>query len=630
MCFIIIINIKILENNLNNQKSFIQIIDKKVLIFNILFEFEILLLLFLFIIFLYNFFKLIIIKMKESNTLNNNYEVTNQLKFKNKSNINNKKEENICSLKPQKFNIQKDIYIYDIYQNMIKEVNIIFPAMPKKVDLNYNQKNLRKELISQMRIFLRKYRLNELCLFHSIYLMDKLLAKKIKLNINEVAIACLFISVKFINIDNDIPPINNFLEILKNNQKISIKELLLLEIECLKKLNYKISIPQPINFISLILMNGIVFNTDIGKNKMKIGGLIYNLPIEIYYEIISINTDYLQFHPLYIAFTCIAMARELFHLDKWSPFVKVFNITFSEFEEVYQFLFDLYIECREKKKLKEESLKRKINFENIEKDRINSEEKNNNIINILKEKNNLNKNNIKSEKKVDSMKNQIDIKSLRHYYINKTKFSNINFDQLDFLFKGKGENNKELKESLIQNTQVNIKKNFINPKNSSSYQKLNNKSLIEEIKVNQSFNNYFQQLKNELPNSSRNNKKNLENENNKKKVNEDNIKGKMFYNTIKKKSNLVNYTILNSLNSTISKAKKTFLKETKNTSISFLNNSLNKSSLNNNSFSNNKTYNRNNSNINTSKKMSQVEKNYLIKVLARTNNKIESSTESNF
>ena len=228
------------------------------------------------------------------------------------------------------------------------------------------------------------------------------------------------------------------------------------------------------------------------------------------------------------------------------------------------------------------------------------------------------------------MKNQIDIKSLRHYYINKTKFSNINFDQLDFLFKGKGENNKELKESLIQNTQVNIKKNFINPKNSSSYQKLNNNSLIEEIKVNQSFNNYFQQLKNELPNSSRNNKKNLENENNKKKVNEDNIKGKVFYNPIKKKSNLVNYTILNSLNSTISKAKKTFLKETKNTSISFLNNSLNKSSLNNNSFSNNKTYNRNNSNINTSKKMSQVEKNYLIKVLARTNNKIESSTESNF
>ena len=148
--------------------------------------------------------------------------------------------------------------------------------------------------------------------------------------------------------------------------------------------------------------------------------------------------------------------------------------------------------------------------------------------------------------------------------------------------------------------------------------------------MNQSFNNYFQQLKNELPNSSRNNKKNLENENNKKKVNEDNIKGKMFYNPIKKKSNLVNYTILNSLNSTISKAKKTFLKETKNTSISFLNNSLNKSSLNNNSFSNNKTYNRNNSNINTSKKMSQVEKNYLIKVLARTNNKIESSTESNF
>ena len=97
-------------------------------------------------------------------------------------------------------------------------------------------------------------------------------------------------------------------------------------------------------------MNGIVFNTDVEESKIKLNSSIYNLPIEIYYDIISVNTDYLQFHPLYIAFTCIAMARELVQLDKWGPFNKVFNITFSEFEEVYQFIFDLYMEYQEKKK----------------------------------------------------------------------------------------------------------------------------------------------------------------------------------------------------------------------------------------------------------------------------------------
>ena len=54
--------------------------------------------------------------------------------------------------------------------------------------------------------------------------------------------------------------------------------------------------------------------------------------------------------------------------------------------------------------------------------------------------NNENNNFVKSERKINN-KNEIDIKSLRHYYINKTKSLNINFEQLDYLIKPKKENN---------------------------------------------------------------------------------------------------------------------------------------------------------------------------------------------
>ena len=578
--------------------------------------------------------------MKFSNSVEKKYEGINQLKQKGTPNIYYKKTQNICSLKTQKYNIPKDVYIFDTYQNMLKEIDLIFPAMPKKVDLNTIEKKMRKDMIQQMKNFLHKYRLNQICLYYSIYIMDKLLAKRIKLNVNEVAVTSLLISIKFLDIDGHIPPINHFLELLKNNQKISIKELSILEIECLKKLNYKLSIPQPIDFINLILMNGIVFNTDVSESKIGISGSIYNLPIEIYEDIITYNTDYLQFHPLYLAFTCISISRELYHLDKWNPFIKVFNISFSEFEEVYQFIYDMYMEIREKKKKKEEEiLKRKKEIEIIQKEKsiINTKEKSCSQVDILHKKN-LNKQDslgnyfVKSDKIVDSMKNPIDMKSLRHYYINKTRSLNFNFEQLDFLFKTKKEvNNQELNETISQSTVDSIKRNVIEiPKKISINQRLKNNDLIKGLKSNQSYNNYNQQLKIELPNSIKD-KKNIKNENTQNKLNEDkNDKNSIFYNPVQKKTNLSRYTVLNTLNSTLSKARRSFLKEAKNSSLSILNSSLN-NSLNtinfqnfHNSFANNnslngiKTTKNNNSNLSQS---------YQIKVFPRNNHKIQLPTE---
>ena len=387
-------------------------------------------------------------------------------------------------------------------------------------------------------------------------------------------------------------------------------------------------------------MNGIVFNTDVSESKIGISGSIYSLPIEIYEDIITYNTDYLQFHPLYLAFTCVSISRELYHLDKWNPFIKVFNISFCEFEEVYQFIFDMYNEIKEKKKKKEEEiLKRKKEIEIIQKEKniIHNKEKSSSQVDIfhkinLNKQDSLGNNFIKSDKIIDSIKNPIDMKSLRHYYINKTRSLNFNFEQLDFLFKTKKEkSNQELSETISQSTVDSIKRNVIDiPKKISINPKFKNIDLIKGLKTNQSYNNYNQQLNIDLPNSIKD-KKNIQNENTQNKLNEDkNNKNNIFYNPVQKKNNFSIYNLLHNLNSTLSKAIRSFLKEAKNSSLNILNSSLN-NSLNsitfqnfNNSFANNNSLN----GLKTTKNNnSHISQSYQIKVFPKNNHKIQLPTE---
>ena len=227
---------------------------------------------------------------------------------------------------------------------------------------------------------------------------------------------------------------------------------------------------------------------------------------------------------------------------------------------------------KKKKKKEEEILKRKKEIEIIQKEKniIHNKEKSSSQVDIfhkinLNKQDSLGNNFIKSDKIIDSIKNPIDMKSLRHYYINKTRSLNFNFEQLDFLFKTKKEkSNQELSETISQSTVDSIKRNVIDiPKKISINPKFKNIDLIKGLKTNQSYNNYNQQLNIDLPNSIKD-KKNIPNENTQNKLNEDkNNKNNIFYNPVQKKTNLSRYNVLNTLNSTLSKARRSFLKKLK-------------------------------------------------------------------
>ncbi len=543
---------------------------------------------------------------------------------------NNNNFQYFCSLKTPKYNLPKDISVINIYKTVLKESDKIFSGMPKKIDLSYLENKNRREIILQIKNFLNRYRMNQWCFYYSVYLIDILLSKKIKLKIHEIGIGALILSVKFLEIDGHLPHLNKFQEILKTNQKISLDKIFEIEIKCIKELRYKFNTPDAYSFINIILMYGIIFNTD--SNKRKLSGSIYNLPLQIYEQIILANSDYLQFHPLLIAYACVAIARDIYKLDKWIPILsKVFNVNFYEFEEVYSFIYDLYNECKEKEIKKQKEIEDSMANLNINKEIYNK--------NIINKSFDVRIDNIKNEKIVNNNLEAIErrkindqdskeyiLKSAFKYdlirnpsektlekYISKTKSMDINFDIKDLNnMKNRKEKQKEyFNNSFNENNFIERKNEIIVNRKNYDFNHNN-----QYLKINQSYNNnYSNQLKLDF--------KNLKNKEEKKKE-------MFFYNPVQK-TNLSEYTSNKSkIISAVTRAKLSFLKESYS-NFNYLNNStknvlINNKSLNislnnyNNSFASTTTnsYQIKGINQNISHKTLQTENNNVTKL---TNNK---------
>ena len=126
---------------------------------------------------------------------------------------------------------------------------------------------------------------------------------------------------------------------------ISMKELLLIEILCLKNIDYFLSINSPLNFLEILLSNGIVFNADISNNHKEINGNIYSLPFQILEKVMTNNRDYTLYHPFHVACACVAYAREINGIDKWpASLSRGYTMPFEEFAECFYFIKSVYQE----------------------------------------------------------------------------------------------------------------------------------------------------------------------------------------------------------------------------------------------------------------------------------------------
>ena len=204
-----------------------------------------------------------ILNQRKTNIVNNNIYQRN-----NSNSINQKNTQLTYSLKPKRYNIPKDVVPYKIFKNLISISKHNFPSMPKTVNLRLSELDNRSKIVYQIKNFVEKHNLNITSYFFSVYLMDQLLAKKINLTIDKLGFGSILLTTKFIEIDGKLPSIQSYIKYILN-RRITSKEIIEIENECLKKLNHNLTLPQPINFLNIFLLNGIVFNTDENDNKKK-------------------------------------------------------------------------------------------------------------------------------------------------------------------------------------------------------------------------------------------------------------------------------------------------------------------------------------------------------------------------
>lgn len=232
---------------------------------------------------------------------------------------------------------QKDISLNTILQSMINEY-CNYPLMTTKANVNDSIIKHRLVIINKMKEFIHLHHLSNNIIFTAINYLDRLICSQLNINIDEFGIGALLLAIKFNELEIRNPKVKRFQSFIDNHY-FTINELLIVEVKVVKDLNYYLNYIHPYHFLQLIILNGIVFNID---KKASVNGVI-NSNINVFpfhiLEIVMGNISYIDHHPLNLALSCVALARQIYQIDKWNALLEnLFNIRFNQFEREYSFV----------------------------------------------------------------------------------------------------------------------------------------------------------------------------------------------------------------------------------------------------------------------------------------------------
>ena len=370
-----------------------------------------------------------------------------------------------CSIKPIIYENPKDLNIKSIFYNMILLLkNENYLNYYKK--LNNNEKTIRTSFLKIMKQFIISNKINNRISLLSIYIYDILIKKNNnELTLEQLGLGALILVTKFFY-EKDILIKNNIFKNFNFNLKdYSFKDLSLLEIKCLQILNYNLNYINPINFLDLFFLNGIIFTSD-NLNKEDSRN-IYQLSNKLIEYFMAINNEYTKFHPFIFVCSIISLCREINNLEKWPECLEsIFHISFCDFEEVFIYLKDLYKDIKNNNddisKVKSISLDNK-----------NNDSKSNNEIDL-----NIEKFVIKNdERKKNDNDDEKENENKKFNYNSPNKKNNIEINKSPFNYKTPVKGNKNM-NYYINNNNINnsIINNNINNNMNNNNIKINNYS----------------------------------------------------------------------------------------------------------------------------------------------------------
>ena len=375
------------------------------------------------------------------------------------------------SIKPVACSVPRDLNLKDIFIHLYNSSFLLYNDKKIYIKLTQDEIEKRKYIIESIKVFIINHRINYRILFNTIYMLDILICynnkKNVISNMEQLGVGSAMLMIKFIYEEYMMISLNKFRTIFETN-KYTLDQLQIIEMTCLKLIDYYLNFPTPLSFMELLLLNGIVFNTD--EVKYETSHKIYNLIFVTLEKIMISSNEYVKYNPLYLCCSVVAYCRNFYGIEKWPKILaKVFNVNQKYFEDIYEEFFSSY------------------NQHYIKSSIINGLLMNNKLNENEKEINSNNKENININREV--INNDINANYINKdiHTIQKNKEINENNDI----------NNNVIK---INNKGLNIKVNFKTTqeiRNSTLFRKLNDKyhkrcirnsNMAENIDPNKAFN----------------------------------------------------------------------------------------------------------------------------------------------
>ena len=240
-----------------------------------------------------------------------------------------------CSIKPNHLVMPKDINVRNIFLNMIENSKFEDYSNYYKI-LSKKDKFKRLNYLKIIKHFIEYHNIRNSIFLYTIFLFDVLIKKNNNIFDMEIlSLGALILSIKF-----NYETINNFTNIKFRHFGGNIytsEELSKIELNCLLLLNHKLNYVQPINYLELFFLNGIVFTND--NILTEDSNFVYSSILILLEELMKMNNEYLNYNPFYICCSIIALCRSKFSLEIWPKFLNViFKVNLSDFEDTLIFV----------------------------------------------------------------------------------------------------------------------------------------------------------------------------------------------------------------------------------------------------------------------------------------------------
>ena len=402
---------------------------------------------------------------------------------------------------------EKYPYIYNIYNN----ANIFYDYKNDK-KLNIYLKN-RKMLLLKLQNLMKTFDYCDMIFFQCLFFLDTYLSQDINEEMNEKTIlyylvGYFLLSAKLKETDIYEPSFESFFNLSKGIF-LSPNKIAQYEKICLKRIDYNIFSYSSYDWITQLISNGIVFNSEVDEtnevillkgHKHTLINTVNKFAIKLLLNLTSKNS-FFKYSPMYIAFSIIQISREKYIDNKmikpklFHKLVELYGVDHTKIQNCYEELklemdSENKISSKDSHKNNEENIKRHDNIKRTSVDNVqksfNSIAKNKNlyvsnkitssnaIISLKNDSNNdSHENNIftNSNLKIfhdDKSRNKITLTKINHYSIDCGKSSKYNLPIINL---------KYAKEQKEINPIITKSKNFLDEKEKQNNAKI--KSFIK-------------------------------------------------------------------------------------------------------------------------------------------------------